>query len=410
MKTIISGVALAALCLATPTLAQEFESQVPGESVRDLHDRVLTMDTHVDIDGKYATHELDPGTMTAAQVDLPKMRAGGLDAAFFIVYVGQDEVTEAGYAEARAKAEDKYVRIRRMLDAYPDQVELALTADDVERIAATGKRVALIGMENAYPLGPSVEDLEMWRDRGVRYVSITHMGHNQFGDSSNLRFDLGDEPGQNDGLTDLGRELVKEANRLGIMVDISHVGKQTTMQAMELSTAPVVASHSGAKAVSDNPRNLDDEQLRALAENGGVAQMVAFDSYVKRPSDARIDAEEAIRAEMGMESSADRQAASEEKRREYYSRIDALDAEFPPATVADVVDHIDHAVEVAGIDHVGISSDFDGGGGVTGWDNAAETPNVTAELVKRGYSEDEIEKLWGGNLRRVMRAVEAAAE
>lgn len=409
MKAILSGAALAALSFAAAA-AQDFESRVPGEDVRSVHDPILTMDTHVDIDGQYATHELDPGGFSTAQVDLPKMRAGGLDAAFFIVYTGQGELTEEGYAEARAAAEDKYVRIRRMLDAYPDQIELALTADDVERINAEGKKVALIGMENAYPLGPSVEDLEMWRDRGVRYVSLTHMGHNQFGDSSNPRFELGDVPNENGGLTDLGRELVREANRLGVMVDISHVGEQTTLQVMEMTDVPVIASHSATMGVAEQSRNLSDEQLRAIAENGGVAQIVAFDSYVKLPSDERLEAEEAIRAEMGLETSARRRAATEEQREAYYARIAALDEEYPPANVSDFVDHIDHAVEVAGIDHVGISSDFDGGGGVTGWDNAAETPNVTAELLARGYSEEEIAKLWGGNLRRVMRAVEDAAE
>ncbi len=409
MKAILSGAALAALSLGAAA-AQDFESRVPGEDIRDIHDPILTMDTHVDIDGGYATENLDPGGFSSAQVDLPKMRAGGLDAAFFIVYTGQGELTEEGYAAARAAAEDKYVRIRRMLDAYPDQIELALTADDVERIVGEGEKVALIGMENAYPLGPSVEDLEMWRDRGVRYVSLTHMGHNQFGDSSNPRFELGDVPNENEGITDLGRELVREANRLGVMVDISHVGEQTTLQVMEMTDVPVIASHSATMGVADQSRNLSDDQLRAIAENGGVAQIVAFDGYVKLPSDERLEAEEAIRAGMELETSAQRQAATEEQREEYYARIAELDEQYPPANVSDFVDHIDHAVEVADIDHVGISSDFDGGGGVTGWDNAAETPNVTAELLARGYSEDEIAKLWSGNLLRVMRAVEDAAE
>jgi len=375
--------------------------------VQALHDGFLIIDTHVDIGEGYATEALDPGGFTAAQVDLPKMRAGGVDAAFFIVYTAQGPLTDEGYAAARVAAEDKYQAITRMVRGYSDQIALATTADEVEEIAASGRLVALIGMENAYPLGPTLNELEMWRDRGVAYVSLTHFGHNQFGGSSNP-VEARDD-GEDEGLTPLGRELVTALNDLGIMVDVSHVGRASMMEAVALSRAPVIASHSGAHAVNANPRNLDDDQLRAIAENGGVAQMVAYRSYLRTRSPEHETERNDLRQQYGIASSLDWMNLSDEQKAAYRTAAHAIDARYPDVTVQDFADHIDHAVEVAGIDHVGNASDFDGGGGVLGWDNAAETMSVTEELLARGYSEDDMAKLWGGNVLRVMRAVEAAA-
>jgi len=373
-----------------------------------LHDRMLIIDTHVDIGRHYATAEHDPGGFTSAQVDLPKMRIGGVDAAFFIVYTAQGPLTPEGFATANDAAEDKYARIMRMIRGYPDQVALATTADEVEEIAASGRRVALMGMENAYPLGLSLDELPLWRDRGVRYVSLTHFGNNQFGGSADPDVE-GGESESDPGITELGRELVHALNENGIMIDVSHVGRETMMEATRLSRAPIIASHSGAAGVYDHTRNLDDEQLRAITDNGGVAQMIAFRSYV-RPRVAEHEASiAALREDMGMVSRRDRSSASPEVRAQYIVAYLELREHFPDATVDDLADHIDHAVSVAGIDHVGIASDFDGGGGVQGWDNAAETMAVTRELVERGYSEEELYKLWGGNVLRVMRAVEDAA-
>lgn len=373
-----------------------------------LHDRVLTLDTHIDIDAGYATHLLDPGGFTRAQADLPKMRAGGLDAAFFIVYVGQGLISPIGYEEAAAIADDKYDAILRMIRAYPDQIALATTADEVEAIHDSGRLVALIGMENSWPLGEDLDNVRLWAERGVRYVSITHFGNNQFGGSSNPNLAQGD-PSEDPGLTALGRGLVRELNDHGVMVDVSHVGKRTMLEAIALSRAPVIASHSGARTVYDHPRNLDDEQLRAIAENGGVAQMVAFRRYLADIDPDLAAAEQALAREMGFTSRADFANADIRRIDEFRARIRTLRGEMTDVTIATMIDHLDHAVAVAGIDHVGIASDFDGGGGVGGWDDAAETPAVTAELIARGYSETDIEKIWGGNVLRVMRAVEAAA-
>ena len=379
-----------------------------GATDRSLHDRVLTMDTHVDIGQGYATAALDPGGFTRAQVDLPKMRAGGLDAAFFIVYVGQGLISPIGYEEAAAQAEDKYQAIMRMIRGYPDQIALATTADDVEAIHASGRLVALIGMENSWPLGEDLSNVALWAERGVRYVSVTHFGNNQFGGSSNPNLAQGD-PTEDPGLTELGRGLIAELNDHGVMVDVSHVGKRTMLEAIALSRAPVIASHSGARAVYDHPRNLDDEQLRAIRDNGGVAQMVAFRRYIGEIDPELAAAEQALAEEMGFTSRQAFASATDAQRDAYQARLRALRASMNDITIATLADHIDHAVEVAGIDHVGIASDFDGGGGVGGWDDASTTPAVTAELIRRGYSESDIAKIWGGNLLRVMREVEAAA-
>jgi membrane dipeptidase len=338
------------------------------ERAREIHARVITIDTHVDIPNNYATDEVDPGVRGSFQVDLPKMREGGLDAAFFIVYQAQGERTEEGKALARRIAQTKFDAIRRMTyEMYPDQIELAYSAADVERIHAEGKLVALIGVENAFGLGTDLDTWDRYHELGARYVSLTHNGHNDFGDAAVERPQLGDDGPEWGGLSPLGREAVESLNQLGIMVDVSHAGRETMLQIVEHSRAPVIASHSSVSGITDHPRNLDDEQLRALAARGGVAQTTALGAFVRRPGNEG------------------------------------------DATLEEYIDHVDYAVELVGIDHVGISSDFDGGGGVVGWQDASETLNVTLELVRRGYSEEEIRKLWGGNLLRVLREVERVA-
>jgi membrane dipeptidase len=338
-------------------------------------------------------------------VDLPKMRAGGLDAMFLIVFTGQGARDAEGYAKAAASAEDSYRAISRAIDAYPDQIALARSADEVEAIHASGRKVALIGMENAYPLGESVAAVALWAQRGVRYVGLTHMGHNQFGGSSNPNPALGDSE-DDAGLTELGRALVQALNDNAILVDVSHVGKRSMLEATRLSRAPVIASHSGASGRYENLRNLDDEQLQAIRDNGGVAQMVAFRSYVAAlaPEVAAGIAElRATHIGQGWDAASDADVAA------YNAGVLALRAKYSDVGLSAFVDHIDYAVDLIGVEHVGIASDFDGGGGVVGWDNAAETMNVTRELMQRGYSEDQIRKLWGGNILRVLRAAQAAA-
>ena len=390
----------ALICSAACLISACATAPMPVD-VSDVHDRTLTLDTHIDIPLTYMT-EIDPTSMTELQVDLPKLAAGKLDSGFWIVYTPQGELTAEGYAEAMDIANTRIDAIKALTDVHSDDFEMARTADDVRRIVASGKHAVLVGMENAYPLGPDLSTLDAWAERGVRYMGLTHFGNNQFGDSSNPHPERDNGEGTWDGLSPLGEELVARLNDLGIMVDVSHIGKATMMQAADLSRTPIIASHSGVKAVADTARNLDDEQLRKIRDVNGVAQMVALGSYVKLPSQAQIDARDSLDREYG-----DRNTWDQAKRDAYMAAREVISAMAPKANVSDFVDHIDHAVKIAGIDHVGIASDFDGGGGVDGWRDASETEAVTAELLARGYSEAEIAKIWGGNLLRVMEAVEA---
>ena len=392
------------------------------ESVaRRIHDRVITIDTHDDIPFNFATREVDPGIRANRQVDLPKMREGGLDVGFFIVYVGQGQNDPEGYAQAYEQAITKFEAIHRMAnEMYPDQIEVAYTADDVERIYNDGKLVAAIGIENGWPVGESLANVATFHELGGRYITLAHNGHNQIADSANPRPDEPEELHR--GISDFGAEVIAEMNRLGIMVDVSHISKSAMLEAIELSEAPVIASHSSCRALCDVPRNLDDEQLMALKANGGVIQVVALGRFVKLTPERDV-AIDALVAEIagvdGMRALLRRRySASDEERTEMAQQLAAIserieleiDLEHPPPDVEDFVDHIDYAVQLIGLDHVGVSSDFDGGGGVAGWNDASETFNITLELVNRGYSEAEIAQLWSGNTLRVWRQVEEVAQ
>ncbi len=373
-----------------------------------VHERVLTLDTHIDIPLDYM-EAINPKFETALQVDIPKLRAGYLDSGFWIIYTPQGELTPEGYAAGLKIAETRYRAILNLATGLPEDIELATTASDVRKIVKSGRLAVLMGMENAYPLGEDVRNVPIWARRGVRYMGITHFGHNQFGDSSNPNEARDDGPRHN-GLSVLGKRLINALNEHGVMVDVSHAGKKTMMQAADLSATPIIASHSGAKAVADSPRNLDDEQLLKIKAVGGVAQMVALGVYVKPLNAKQERYREELRAEMGLNTSEARGAASDAVMAEYERRLEGLWDIEPEATVADFVDHIDHAVKIAGIDHVGIASDFDGGGGIAGWQDASETANVTAELIARGYSEEDIAKIWSGNTLRVLQAAEDYAK
>ncbi len=379
----------------------------PGDvDIAALHDRTLTLDTHIDIPLTYMG-EINPGGMTELQVDLPKLRQGQLDSGFWIVYTPQGELTYSGIKAAQEISETRLKAICDMSKAFPGQVALAKTAADVRQIVSEGRHAVLIGMENAYPLGQTgfSEELKIYTGVGVRYVGLTHFGHNQFGDSSNPHPTRDNGRPRWNGLSPAGYQLITALNNAGVMVDVSHAAKSTMMQAADFSSTPIIASHSGVKAVADSARNLDDEQLRKIAEVNGVAQMVALGAYVKAPTPEQKVARDALDAEFG----SNKALWGTYKTQRYEARRAEIKAMAPEATVSDFVDHIDHAVAVAGIDHVGIASDFDGGGGIDGWKDASETQNVTAELVLRGYSEADIAKIWGGNLLRVMEAVEAAS-
>jgi len=347
-----------------PLSLQAADDDALIQRARAIHDRVLALDTHVDIELNFATSDNDPA-ISDTQVNLEKMESGGLDGAFFIVYVGQKERTEENYRNATADAVAKFDAIHRMTDyMYPDRIGLADTAAEARALQAQGKLVALIGIENGFVIGKDLSLLADFRNRGARYMTLVHNGHNDIGDSAQPRPQFGDSDEEHGGLSAFGREVVQELNRLGILVDISHVSRLTMLDATRLSKAPVIASHSSVTALADHPRNMNDEQLLALRDNGGVVQIVAFNPYVREGGDA---------------------------------------------TLSQFIDHVDYAVNLIGIDHVGLSSDFGGGGGITGWNGADETFNITLELVRRGYSEENIAKLWSGNVLRILEEAENVA-
>lgn len=415
------------LCCALPALmaCQESEDALI-ERARGIHERVITMDTHNDMSPANFTAERNYTMDLNTQVNLPKMERGGLDVSWMVVYVGQGELNDAGYARAYQSAIDKFAAIHRLAEEIaPDRIEIAYTSDDVRRIAASGKKVAMIGVENAYSVGLDLGHIKEFHDLGARYMSLSHNGHSQFSDSN-----TGERDGVwlHHGLSDLGRQAVAELNKWGVMIDISHPSKDAIMQMLELSRAPIIASHSSARSLNDVSRNLDDEQLLALKENGGVVQTVAFASYVNSEKNtahrnAMQALNESLAEEMGFEllNRQQMRALGDEERAAYSAQMDHLremaaprmesevNAVAPPVDVADFVDHIDYLVNLIGLDHVGISSDFDGGGGVEGWNDASETFNVTLELVRRGYTEEQIGKLWSGNLLRVLDEVQRVA-
>ena len=418
------------LAIAHPLQAQQPVDPAILAKARDIHAKVFSVDTHVDINpGNFTTTGPNyTQKLPRTQVDLVKMEEGGLSGAFLIVYVGQSaQLDSAEFARANASALEKFDAIHRLTEQLaPNRAELALTADDARRIHSSGKRAIFIGVENGFPIGADITNVKKFYDRGGRYMSLAHNGHSQLSDSN-----TGERDGVwlHNGLSPLGRQVIVEMNRLGMMIDVSHPSKASMLQTVALSKAPIIGSHSGVRAICNHSRNMDDEQLDAMKKNRGVIQLVAFNGYVKCDpkrdvprEQARAAAMEELRNEYGIAVAgaggrgalqAAIQELPEAKRNEYLARQEDITARRypsdPSATVKDFVDHIDYVVKRIGIDHAGISSDFDGGGGVDGWRNASESLNVTVELVKRGYTEQQIAKIWGGNLLRVMKDVERAS-
>lgn len=405
--------------------AQTADQQLEKKA-RKIHDKVITIDTHNDINVNNFTAETNYTQDLDTQVNLPKMEEGGVDVTWLIVYTGQDELSPEGYRKAYETAMSKFEAIHRLTNEIaPSKIGLATTSQEVRDLVAQGKKVAMIGVENGYPIGTDIGNVKKFYDLGARYMSLSHNGHSQLCDSNTGE---ANDEWLHGGLSPLGEEVVKEMNRLGMMIDISHPSKESMRQMIELSKAPLIASHSSARALCNHSRNLDDEQLEWLKENGGVIQTVAFTSYLSTEKHNAFNAAvNEVYKEVGkkvgftlLERDQVR-AMSPEERETYYKefrkvrklahpKVQKLKEKVPPVDVKDFVDHVDYLVEKIGIDHVGISSDFDGGGGIEGWTDASETFNVTLELVKRGYSEEEIAKLWGENLLRVLDEVQAVAE
>ena len=398
----MTGAALMAL-LPIAALAQE----VP-KKVYQLHQKMLTLDSHLDtpasldlpgwsIEEEHQVH----GDYT--QVDLPRMKKGGLDGGFWAIYTPQGPLTEEGFRKSRDFALMRGVSIREMVAADPANFALALEAKDAADIATAGKRIVFMSIENAYPLGEDVSLLKTFYDMGVRVSGFAHFAHNQFADSST---DPSKKP-RYGGLSPLGKELLKEMNRLGIVPDASHSSDQVLDDLLALSTSPVLLTHSGCKAVYDHPRNIDDEHLKALAAKGGVIQMNAYGGYLRaiKPNPQRQEAMKALLGQLREDAklSSEQRVALLAKRHE----IDRLYPETERATFDDFMAHMLHALKVVGPDHVGIGLDWDGGGGVVGLEDVVDLPRITAALLKAGYSEADVQKIWSGNVLRVLAAAEA---
>lgn len=393
---------LAAACGTHDDVPVDYESPAGEQAflarVRALHERIITIDSH-------SVFPLQSCRATNLQVDIPSMRKGGLDVAFFVVWANQQQRTVTTYAEAKRRAIEAFQAVHDAVERCRNDVALARAPADVVRIVASGKLALAIGVENGFVIGRDLSLLQTYRDLGMAYLGLTHEGHNDIADSSDPSSELADEAEEHGGVSEFGEAVIAEMNRLGIIVDVSHLSRAATLDAIRLSQAPVIASHSNIAAIVSSARNMDDETLRLMAARGGVIQITPVHTLLKVDPPGAMDAFTALLDEFALKTDAQARTLSADRRSEFDARLAELNRHWALATVEQMVDHIDYAVALVGVDHVGIGSDFDGGGGVTGWADAAETANVTAELLRRGYTEAEIRKIWGGNLLRVWREV-----
>jgi membrane dipeptidase len=374
-------------------------------AARKLHEGLLTLDTHLDTPANFGRPGWDildrhSADKDGSQIDYPRMVEGGLDGGFFAIFTNQGPRTPEATRAARDAAIIRGVEIHEMVAKHGDKFGLALKADDAERIAAQGKRVVFVSVENSYPMDGDVTLLSTFYALGVRISGLAHFKNNDMADSST------DTPEWH-GLSPLGKQFVAEANRLGVVLDGSHSSDEVLDQLITLSKTPVILTHSGCKAVFNHPRNVDDARIKALAASGGVIQVDAYSSYlIETPKNADRDAAvAALRAKAGA-----RAKMTETERAGFMAEMKAIDAKYPvpKATFEDFIKHLNHALKVAGVDHVGIGIDFDGGGGVTGLNDASDYWKISERLLAEGYTRDDLAKIWGGNVLRLLRAAEAA--
>lgn len=399
MRAPFAGTLLLALAACAPASAPE--QAAPSNDPAAVHERILTLDTHLDT----PVHFNRPGWSIAerhsfasdlSSVDLPRMREGGLDGGWWVVYTPQGPLTEAGYADALAFARRRADAIHRVVRENADTMAIALTAGDAARIAATGKRVVYLSIENSYPIGEDLSLLQAFYDRGVRMIGIVHNGGNQFADSAS------GGTARWGGLSPLGRRWVAEMNRLGMVIDASHASDEALDQLIALSTTPIMLSHSGPRAIYDHPRNLDDMRMRALAAKGGVMQInsVFLTRFNLTPArSALYDRQDRIET---MTPAEQRQLADD------WATLDRSET-LNDATFEMYMASLRHCLALIGWEHCGIGADWDGGGGVRGMEDVTALPRITAALIDLGYDEAKIQRIWGYNALRVLRAAELQA-
>jgi membrane dipeptidase len=408
LRLAVSTLIALALAACAPAPVKLDEASLEARA-KAIHDRILSVDTHCDTTMNMLRANWDigerhtPGQPGSGLIDLPRMKEGRLDALFFGAFVGQGALTPEAYAKAKERATALIDAVDKMCQKYPQLIGKATTPAEAFRLKKEGKLIAFIGMENGYPIGTDLALIEAFAKRGVRYITLCHSADNQICDSSTDRREPEDK-----GLSEFGRKVVAECNRLGVMVDVSHMSDKSFFDVLQTTKAPILATHSCCRALGDSPRNLTDDMIRALARNGGVLQMCFLSGYLRspKPSPEREKALKELEAKYGP-----RRAISgiqdEALRAKAMAEYQAVNQKFPEerATVRDIVDHIEHVVRLVGIDHVGIGTDFDGGGGVTGCADVSEMFHVTMELLRRGYTESKIKKIWGGNTMRVLQKV-----
>ncbi|MFO8235886.1 MAG: dipeptidase [Bacteroidales bacterium] len=403
MKKIITSLVIISFGVFLTNCQQNTEKE--RDKYLKIHAEALTIDTHNDTPLNMVRDDFDigvnhEGTDDQSSVDLPRMKEGGLDAAFFAVFLGQDDRTPSGYKKAKNKAIEIFDTIHNSVRNNQDIAELALKAEDAKKIENKGKRAIYIGLENGYPINRDLANVDSFYNLGARYITLCHTRNNDICDSS-----TDPDGAEHNGLSEFGVDVVEKMNELGMIIDVSHISDEAFNDVIEVSEAPVIASHSCVRTLCDNNRNLSDEMLMKLKENGGVIQICFLTNYIKEMEEdpQRDSAFSALRKKYGSFDELD-----EEEREKARQEWREINKKYPQklASIEDMVDHIDHVVETIGIDYVGIGTDFDGGARLEDCSDVSQMPNVTKELVERGYSEEEIKKIWGENFLRVFKEVE----
>ena len=397
--------AIFSLCLFLGMISNiTLKGEEPDKKIKRIHSNAITVDTHVDTPMALLNDNFDIGKRNeapASRVDFPRMKEGGLDAIFFAAFTGQHERTkentEIAYKQAHAMIDATFTACEK----YNQMAQVAKKADDVNILEEEGKRAVYIGMENGFPIGTNIERVEEFYDSGVRYITLCHSSNNDICDSSTDR-----NGPEHNGLSSFGKKVIKEMNRLGIIIDVSHISDKSFYDVVKKSKTPVIASHSSVRSIAHHNRNMSDQMIIALAKNGGVIQICLLDEFIKDPDTTTVRYQKEKELRNIWETKYD--FMTEDEKKELRDRWRNLGKQYPKQlpNVADYVDHIDYVKELVGIDHVGIGSDFDGGGGIDGCADVSEMPNITAELLKRGYTDEEINKIWGGNFFRVFKQVE----
>jgi membrane dipeptidase len=373
------------------------------KEVSEIHEKLFSIDTHVDTpldlvrNSEYNLGEIHNRYKSKIRLDFPRMKEGGLDAAVFIVWTAQGPTDQESFIKVKKKADNILDVIKRSVANSNNSGELAYSTEDISRIVNEDKRAILIGMENGYPLGTDLTLVKKYYDDGIRYITLCHTKDNQLCSSSS-------DTTEDNGLTEFGSNVVTEMNKLGIIVDVSHVSDKAFFDVLKLTKAPIIASHSNARALCNHPRNMSNEMLKALAKNGGVVQVNFVNIYLKEKEEN--PQRDSAFAELS--SKFDMANMTNDERDKFHAEMGEIDSKFPSkkATITDVINHIDYIAKLIGVNHVGIGSDFDGGGGVEGVQDVGEMKNITTELLKLGYSEEDVQKIWGGNFLRVFNAVE----